>query len=79
MLPIWISLLGTGLKPLERFSLAWFGPRGLASILFALLIEEQYAIPGFEEILACVVLTVLFSVFLHGASAAPLARLFGRR
>ncbi|MEZ5460955.1 cation:proton antiporter [Dokdonella sp.] len=79
MLPIWISLLGTRLQPLEKFSLGWFGPRGLASILFALLIDEQYAIPGFDQILACVVLTVLFSVFLHGASAAPLARLFNPR
>ena len=78
MLPIWISLLGTDLKPLEKLSLGWFGPRGLASILFVLLIDEQYSIPGFESILACVVLTVLFSIFLHGASAAPLAGLFGR-
>jgi NhaP-type Na+/H+ or K+/H+ antiporter len=78
MLPIWISLAGTGLRPLEKLSLGWFGPRGLASILFVLLIDEQYAIPGFDEILACVVLTVLFSILLHGASAAPLASLFGR-
>lgn len=79
MLPIWVSLLGTGLRPLEKTCLGWFGPRGLASILFVLLIDEQYEIPGFDGILACVVLTVLFSIFLHGASAAPLSRLFGRR
>ncbi|MGB0134417.1 cation:proton antiporter [Dokdonella sp.] len=78
MLPIWVSLIGTGLRPLEKLSLGWFGPRGLASILFVLLIDEQYTIPRFDEILACVVLTVLFSIFLHGASAVPLAGLFGR-
>lgn len=48
----------------------------LASILFALLIEERFNIPGFEEVLACVVMTVLLSMVLHGASAAPIASRF---
>ncbi len=79
MLPIWASLAGTGLPTAEKLALGWFGPRGLASMLFVLLIEEQFNLPGFDRILACVVLTVLLSIVLHGASAAPIARWFGRR
>ncbi|MGB1580074.1 MAG: cation:proton antiporter [Nevskiales bacterium] len=76
MLPIWISLLGSGIALSHKLALGWFGPRGLASILFALLIEEQFNIPGFEEALACVVLTVSLSIVLHGVSATPLSRWF---
>lgn len=79
MLPIWASLAGTGLPMAEKLALGWFGPRGLASMLFVLLIEEQFNLPGFDRILACVVLTVLLSIVLHGASAAPIARWFGRQ
>jgi NhaP-type Na+/H+ or K+/H+ antiporter len=56
--------------------LGWFGPRGLASILFALLILEQHPVPAGEAILACVGLTVLLSVVLHRVTAAPLASVY---
>ena len=79
MLPIWLSLLGSGLSLYEKLFLGWFGPRGLASILFALLILERFEVPGGEEIKACVVLTVLLSIVLHGISATPLAAQFGAR
>ena len=79
MLPIWISLWGTGLPQSHKLTLGWFGPRGLASILFALLIEDQFNLPGFDEVLACVVLTVLFSIVLHGASAEPISAWLGRQ
>lgn len=78
MLPVWISLSGTGLSRFDKAFLGWFGPRGLASILFALLILERYPIPGAEEILACVVLTVLMSIVFHGVSAIPLSSRFSR-
>ncbi len=76
MLPIWLALTGAGLGPYEKLFLGWFGPRGLASILFALLILERFAIPEAEEILACVVLTVMLSIVLHGISANPMAARF---
>jgi NhaP-type Na+/H+ or K+/H+ antiporter len=76
ILPVWLSLTGVGLRPWEKFFLGWSGPRGLASILFALLIVEGYEVPGAEEVLACVVLTVLLSIFLHGMTAQPLAASF---
>jgi NhaP-type Na+/H+ or K+/H+ antiporter len=78
MLPVALGLIGTGLRPVSLLLLGWFGPRGLASILFGLLIVESSGIPHREEIFAVVIVTVLASVLFHGASAAPGARLYGR-
>lgn len=78
MLPIWLSLLGTGLAPREKLFLGWFGPRGLASILFTLIMMDEFDFPGEEELLACVSMTVFLSIILHGISAAPLSRWIGR-
>jgi NhaP-type Na+/H+ or K+/H+ antiporter len=76
VLPIWLSLSGLKLSRYEKLFLGWFGPRGLASILFALSVLESFPIPGAKELTACVVLTVLISIVLHGVSAAPLSSLF---
>lgn len=76
MLPIWLSLSGLKLSNYEKLFLGWFNPRGLASILFALLVLESFPIPGTDELAACVVLTVLISFVLHGVSAALLSSLF---
>jgi NhaP-type Na+/H+ or K+/H+ antiporter len=78
MLPIAISLIGTGLPLKEKLFLGWFGPRGLASILFSLIIIDEYEIPHEEELLACVVMTVFLSIVLHGITANPLVRRIAR-
>ena len=78
MIPIAISLIGTGLRLPTQLFLGWFGPRGLASILFVLLILEESEIPHREEIFSITVITVALSIFLHGLSAAPFAKLYGR-
>ena len=78
MLPIALSLLGSGIRLPTHLFLGWFGPRGLASMLFVLLILEEADIPHREEILSITVITVAFSVILHGVSAAPLASAYGR-
>lgn len=78
MLPIWLSLLGTGLALREKLFLGWFGPRGLASILFTLIMMDEYDFPGEQELLACVSMTVFLSIILHGISAAPLSKWIGR-
>jgi NhaP-type Na+/H+ or K+/H+ antiporter len=78
ILPIAISLFGSGLGLLSHLFLGWFGPRGLASILFVLLILEESAVPHRDELLAVTVVTVALSALLHGVSAAPLARAYGR-
>jgi NhaP-type Na+/H+ or K+/H+ antiporter len=79
MLPVSLSLLGAGLRPVTHLFLGWFGPRGLASILFGLLIVERMSIEHRESIVAVVIATVLLSVVAHGISAAPAARAYGKR
>ncbi|PYE84656.1 cation:proton antiporter [Pseudoroseicyclus aestuarii] len=79
MLPVALSLVGTRMLPATVAFLGWFGPRGLASILYLLLILEGDALPETAtDILPAVLVTVLLSVVLHGASAAPLSRAYGR-
>lgn len=73
--PIFLALTRSGLSTKEKLFLGWFGPRGLASILFTLLMMEQFDFPGEEELLACVSLTVGLSILLHGLTAMPLAKL----
>lgn len=77
--PIWLSLTGSGLGAYDKLFLGWFGPRGLASILFALIVLERFPVPGAEEIAACVVLTVLLSIVLHGVTANPMSQRFRQR
>lgn len=78
VLPIFVSLTGSGLPAREKLFLGWFGPRGLASILFTLLTMDQFDFPNEEELLACVSLTVGLSILLHGLSSTPLATRIGR-
>lgn len=73
MLPVALSLLGAGLDAWTVGFVGWFGPRGLASVVFALLaIEELGESPLVGEAIAVISLTVLLSVALHGVSAGPL-------
>lgn len=78
MLPIFVSLMGTGLALREKLFLGWFGPRGIASILFTLIMMDEFDFPGEEELLACVSMTVSLSIILHGISAAPLSKWIGQ-
>lgn len=70
MVPVLVSLLGSGLMRETRLFLGWFGPRGLASILFALLIEEELDGPVADTIVTAAVWTALISVLAHGLTAA---------
>lgn len=73
MLPVWIALMGTSLKPTSRLFIGWFGPRGLASIVFGLLLLEEAGLgaEAGEQLFAVVSITVAASIVLHGATAAP--------
>jgi sodium/hydrogen antiporter len=79
MLPVALAVIGLGLRPATVGFLGWFGPRGLASIILALVvIEEEPGLASLEEIFAVVTVTVLMSVFAHGISAAPLTRRYAQ-
>lgn len=75
IVPVAVALLGTGLDGRTVVFVGWFGPRGLASVVFALLaIEEIGETEVVERAVAAVSLTVLLSIALHGISAGPLGR-----
>ncbi len=73
MLPIFVSLTGTGKSTRSKLFLGWFGPRGLASIVFAIIVLNK-DLPGGELMVITVVCTVVLSIFVHGLTANPFAR-----
>lgn len=75
--PVALSLIGLKLKAPTKAFIGWFGPRGLASILFLLIAVEHEDMGRLTEVEAIVYVTVFLSVLLHGASAAPLSRRYG--
>ncbi len=78
MLPMFISLTGTGESSTSKLFLGWFGPRGLASIVFAVIVLNNNVESG--GLLAMIVVcTVTFSIFAHGLTASFLARKLGPR
>lgn len=79
MLPVAISMLGKGLDIKTILFVGWFGPRGIASVLYLLLVANTLGIEGYEKALSVIVLTVLLSVFLHGISAVPLSKHYGNQ
>ena len=78
-LAIWISLAGTDASPATRLFFGWFGPRGLATALFALLVVDQLDPAIGEDVLNLAVNAVWISAVLHGLTAAPGARWYARR
>jgi NhaP-type Na+/H+ or K+/H+ antiporter len=76
---IWISLMGTDASPLTRLFFGWFGPRGLATALFTLVVIEQIPHELGEQILHLAVNTIWISALLHGITAAPGAIWYARR
>jgi NhaP-type Na+/H+ or K+/H+ antiporter len=79
MLPVALSLTGAGLDRQTVGFIGWFGPRGLASVVFALLAVEELGETSYvAPAIAAVSLTVLGSVVLHGVTAGPLGRRYAR-
>jgi sodium/hydrogen antiporter len=78
MLPVALCLLGTRLRAQTVAFIGWFGPRGLASVVFALISLESLEVDDpLRIVLATISLTVLLSVVAHGFSAGPLAARYG--
>jgi NhaP-type Na+/H+ or K+/H+ antiporter len=77
MIPVALALIDSKLKPPTVAYIAWFGPRGLASIVLGLLLSEQH-IASVELIREVIAITVGLSVLLHGMSAVPLSNRYAR-
>jgi len=78
MLPIFLSLTGSGESVSSRLFLGWFGPRGLASIVFAIIVINA-KVPHADFLALVVVSTVLMSLVAHGLTANPLAKWLGNK
>jgi NhaP-type Na+/H+ or K+/H+ antiporter len=77
MLPVAVALLGTGLSRSTVLFMGWFGPRGLASIVLALVYLGHGAhLPGESTIMLAAMVTVLISIFAHGLTARPGIQLY---
>jgi len=77
MLPVYLSLRGLPLRPDAKLFIGWFGPRGLASIVFGILVFTA-DLPGGHTLTVTVVCTILLSILLHGLTANPLVAAFAK-
>jgi len=77
MLPTYMSLIGTSQKPVSRLFLGWFGPRGLATVVFAVIVLNHH-LPSGHELALIAACTVILSILAHGFSANPLAASLGK-
>jgi NhaP-type Na+/H+ or K+/H+ antiporter len=78
MVPVFLSVVGLGLRTDAKLFLGWFGPRGLASIVFLVMVMAE-KLPGSDTIVATTVATVVLSIVAHGITANPLSAAFGAR
>jgi NhaP-type Na+/H+ or K+/H+ antiporter len=80
MLPVAVSLIGSGLDKSTIAFMGWFGPRGLASIVLGLVyLEQEKDLPGEHVTRLAVMATVFLSILAHGLSAAPGIRALTQR
>jgi NhaP-type Na+/H+ or K+/H+ antiporter len=73
MLPVFLCLIGTRTSTADKLFIGWFGPRGLATIVFAVLVLDE-KLPGNDTIILAAGWTVLLSVIAHGLTANPLVK-----
>ena len=78
MLPVFLCLLGSSSRPDTKLFIGWFGPRGLASIVFIVIVAGEH-LPGQDTMAATVAWTIMLSVLAHGLTANPLAKIFAAR
>ena len=75
---VWIALAGTGVDTATKAFMAWFGPKGVATVTFSLLVLGE-SIPGGEQIFNLTALVVVCSVFVHSFTDTPGSEWIARR
>ena len=78
MVPVALALLGTGARLPTVAFLGWFGPRGLASIVFAVILIATTELPHLDTLLLAITVTIALSVYAHGPTARPLTERYAR-
>jgi sodium/hydrogen antiporter len=79
MVPVALSLIGSGLDRKTVWFIGWFGPRGIASVLYLLMAVILLGPEGYERIISVTTLTVTLSIFLHGLTAVPFSKMFAEK
>lgn len=79
IVPVALSLVGSGLDKKTVWFIGWFGPRGIASVLYLLMAVIYLGVDGYETVVGVISLTVLLSIFLHGLTAMPFSKLFSEK
>src|SRR5215204_7055172 len=74
MVPVAVAMFGSGARAPTVLFLGWFGPRGLASIVFGVVVVEAGGLAHTSELVIAITVTVALSVVAHGVTAAPLVR-----
>ncbi len=78
MVPVAVAMIGSGARLPTVAFLGWFGPRGLASIVFAVILVDEAALENESVLMTTILVTIALSVLLHGLTAAPLAGRYAR-
>ena len=78
MLPVFLALAGSGIDTEGKLFIGWFGPRGLASIVFAVIVVNSN-LQDTGPLAMTVVCTIILSIIGHGITANPWARAYGER
>ena len=78
MLPVFLALAGSGIDTEGKLFIGWFGPRGLASIVFAVIVVNS-GLPDSGPLAMTVVCTIVLSIIAHGITANPWAKAYGAR
>jgi sodium/hydrogen antiporter len=78
MIPVAVALIGAGLDRSTVAFIGWFGPRGLASVVFGLIAFDSLDPAASKVVLSAVTVTVALSVLLHGLTASPFAARYGK-
>jgi len=78
MLPVYLSLTGMGVSTEGKLFMGWFGPRGLASVVFAVIVVDAN-VEHSSTIAATAVCTIMLSILAHGVTANPWASGLGKR
>jgi NhaP-type Na+/H+ or K+/H+ antiporter len=67
---VWLALMGTRTDAATKAFMSWFGPKGIATMTFSLLVLA-HAVPGAERIFNLAALAVFTSIVVHGLTARP--------
>jgi NhaP-type Na+/H+ or K+/H+ antiporter len=78
MVPVALALVDTRARLPTVAFLGWSGPRGLASIVFGVLVADEAQLPHVKDVLEAIAITVAVSIVAHGLSAQPLTNRYVR-